>query len=241
LVGRRNFSTIGKSSQTNKEPDTVIYPITQFSPLLRPNISTEVPTIRLLLYHLSTTLSAAIWLFTSGYFNPTPRLISLLINTHSSGAVLTASPQANGFFNSRGLSGFLPAAYTLLSLRFLQAVGLAGKSPKIGMREWRKGTASEPGGWTYHAKGLWVTTDRECLTVVGSSNYTKRSEELDLEVGVLIATRNEELRRRMGEEQRWLLENGKVVTEEDLKAGERGGGWLVVFLVWVVGLFGMSL
>ena len=53
----------------------------------------------------------------------------------------------------------------------------------------------EKEGWTYHAKGLWVTfpststnVEDPSLTVVGSSNYTKRSYELDLEANVVNCT-----------------------------------------------------
>ncbi|KAG0646329.1 Phosphatidylglycerophosphate synthase [Hyphodiscus hymeniophilus] len=168
------------------------------------------------------------------------RIFQPYARAHLFRIILTASPQANGFFNSSGLSGFLPAAYTLLSLRFLQVVGLAGKGSQISMREWRKGITGEADGWTYHAKGLWIT-GKECLTVVGSSNYSKRSEELDLEVGVLIVTRNEKLRIRMTEEQRWLLGNSRRVMEEDLRASDRGIGWVVVVLVWIAGLLGTQL
>jgi len=62
------------------------------------------------------------------------------------------------------------------------------------------------------------------LTIIGSSNYTNMGEQLDLEIGALIISRNEELRYRLREEQRWLVENTRVDKEEDLKAPDRGTG-----------------
>jgi CDP-diacylglycerol--glycerol-3-phosphate 3-phosphatidyltransferase len=114
----------------------------------------------------------------------------------------------------------------------------------VTLHEWQKGTNGEPGGWTYHAKGLWVTSAGEedpGLTVVGSSNYTKRSEQMDLEVGVMIVTQNEDLKKRMREEQCWLLDNSSAVGEQDLKSPERSPGWLVVVLLWLVHMLGASL
>jgi CDP-diacylglycerol---glycerol-3-phosphate 3-phosphatidyltransferase len=244
LLRHQNIPGTEKCAGRKVDADTIIYPLAQFSPLLATNTSTEAQALETLLYLLSNILYGSSWLFTAGYFNPTPRLTSLLLKTRASGTVLTASPRANGFFNSCGVSGFLPAAYTVFSQRFLQSVSAARKSSEVILREWQRGTTGEPGGWTYHAKGLWVTgpgEDNPGLTVVGSSNYTKRSEQLDLEVGVMIVTQNEELKRRMRDEQRWLMENSSVVQEQDLRTPERSPGWLVVVLLWLVHILGASL
>jgi len=42
----------------------------------------------------------------------------------------------------------------------------------------------EKGEWTFHAKGLWITEHGETtpsLSVVGSSNFSKRSNRRDTE------------------------------------------------------------
>jgi len=155
------------------------------------------------------------WVFTAGYFNIDPDITHALIEAapealdrttnkeHGSGpcTVITASPWANGFYGSAGISGMLPAAYTLLSRRFLRQVAMVGKERSIELKEWRRGTVGEPDGWTYHAKGLWVTLAPQrnaanepvkepgpSITLVGSSNYTKRSYSLDLAIGAVIVT-----------------------------------------------------
>jgi CDP-diacylglycerol---glycerol-3-phosphate 3-phosphatidyltransferase len=142
------------------------------------------------------------------------------------------------------VSGLLPAAYTLLSRRFLQSILDAGKGDAITLKEWRSGTVGQPGGWTYHAKGLWVTLpgeDNPSITLVGSSNYTKRSYSLDLESNALIITQDEELKRRLGEEEKNLQRYAKEVGMEDFERVERRVGIKVRVAMWIVELVGGAL
>lgn len=226
--------------------DTSVYPLSQLTQLLKPDTSTELPAITVVLQTLAASAYAkSSWTFTAGYFNPDPSLKNLLINTKSSsGTVVTASPWANGFYGSKGVSGLLPPAYTLLSRRFLEGVQRNGRSSAISLKEWRKGTVGEPDGWTYHAKGLWVTMPDEkdpSITLVGSSNYTKRSYSMDLEVNALIITRNEDLKKRLGDEQRWLQENANDVGIDDFAKMDRRVGIRVRIAMWIVSLVGGAL
>jgi CDP-diacylglycerol--glycerol-3-phosphate 3-phosphatidyltransferase len=117
------------------------------------------------------------------------------------------------------------------------------------LKEWKKGMVGQPGGWTYHAKGLWVTfpsanvgeKEDPSLTVIGSSNYTKRSYELDLEANVVIATSDPGLRRRLGEEVRWLGEHAKSVDESEFEKQERKVGVNVRMAMWAVRVLGGAL
>jgi CDP-diacylglycerol--glycerol-3-phosphate 3-phosphatidyltransferase len=75
--------------------------------------------------------------------------------------LLTASPMANGFFGARGVSGWIPTAYSLLEQgtwrRLNRAwgsrqptTGGGGKAPpRRRLLEY-----SRP-GWEFHAKGIW--------------------------------------------------------------------------------------
>lgn len=138
----------------------------------------------------------------------------------------------------------LPAAYTLLARRFLDAVRRAGLDAQVELKEWRRGTVNEPGGWTYHAKGLWVTLPREpapSVTLVGSSNYTKRSYSLDIEANVMVVTEDEALKKRMGDEERWLQEWAKTVGREEFERPERKVGVGVRLAMWVVTVLGGAL
>ncbi|KAK3942497.1 hypothetical protein QBC46DRAFT_379755 [Diplogelasinospora grovesii] len=228
------------------EQDTSVYPLAQFSQLLSPDTSTELPAITHVLKTLALPQFAnSSWTFTAGYFNPAPSLTKLLLSTAShNNTVITASPFANGFYKSPGVSGLLPDAYTLLARKFVQAVYQSKRENSIVLREWRKGTVGEPGGWTYHAKGLWITLPQQpdpSITLVGSSNYTKRSYSLDLEANALIVTENEGLKKRLGDEQRWLQENTSIVTRDDFAKTERRVGLKVRIAMWIVQLVGGQL
>lgn len=226
--------------------DTNIYPLAQMTQLLSPDTSTELPAVTHVLKTLaSPDFSNSSWTFTAGYFNPAPSLTKLLLSTASHhNVVITASPFANGFYKSNGVSGMLPDAYTLLARNFLHDVHTRRKDLAIALKEWRKGSVNEPDGWTYHAKGLWVTLPSESnpsLSLVGSSNYTKRSYSLDLEANAMILTRNEDLQKRLGDEQRWLQEHATQVTRDDFARTERRVSLKVRIAMWIVSLVGGAL
>ncbi|KAF3013691.1 CDP-diacylglycerol--glycerol-3-phosphate 3-phosphatidyltransferase [Neopestalotiopsis sp. 37M] len=227
-------------------PDTTIYMLAQLSQLLSPNSSTELPAVTHVLRTLADSQYAgSSWTFTAGYFNPAPSLTNLLMSTASSNCtVITASPQANGFYGSKGVSGMLPDAYTLLARRFLDAIHRQKRDAAIVLKEWRKGTVGEPEGWTYHAKGLWITLPKESdpsISIIGSSNYTKRSYTHDLEAGALIITENAELKQRLGAEKNWLQDYAKPVSLDDFAKTERRVGLHVRIAMWIVKAVGGAL
>ena len=228
------------ASQSPRTTSTSLYPLLCHPPTL----NTELPAFTTL---LSRPMNS--YTFTAGYFNPHPNVTSALLEASSGlnpalGTILTASPYANGFFGSKGISGMLPAAYSHLSLRFLRAA--RGKA--IQLREWQKGIVGQKGGWTYHAKGLWVTLPNEtgvtagpCATLIGSSNYTTRSYGLDLEVGALVVTSDEGLMRKWKQEEDMLLRPSRHIGEQNLATTERKAGWKVRVAMWIVKLVGGSL
>lgn len=234
-----------------------------------PTINTELPALRAL---LSSPLHS--YTFTAGYFNPHPLITaSLLLASrppgNCTGTILTASPSANGFYNSPGISGLLPAAYSHLSLVFLRAA----RGANLQLREWQRGVVGQPGGWTYHAKGLWLTLSSQAspssssssapntqpypppsppftssptdhhpaITSIGSSNYTTRSYGLDLEVGALVVTRDPALMAQWEHERAALLHRSRPVTEDELGGEERRAGWRVRVAMWIVRVVGGAL
>jgi CDP-diacylglycerol--glycerol-3-phosphate 3-phosphatidyltransferase len=228
------------------EKATVVYPLLQFTPLLHPDSSTELPALGAILSSLASgPLSNSSWTFTAGYFNMTPSVRRLLLSTNPNrGTVIAASPWANGFYGSAGVSGMLPDAYTLLSKRFVDSVRRKDLNQQISLKEWRRGTVGVADGWTYHAKGLWVTLPGEkapSISIVGSSNYTKRSYELDLEANVVILTRDERLKKRLGEEEGWLQQYAKTVDSSEYEKPERHVGWRVRMAMWAVRVLGGAL
>ena len=262
---------------------TFVYPVAQFDILLGAPQNTEflnyefneyTSTEKLELTILLTSMAederlrGSSWVFTAGYFNIDPDVANDLIKAAPEGlsttlkgeqspkpcTVITASPWANGFYGSAGISGMLPAAYTLLSRRFLRKVSIVGKEPSIQLKEWRRGTVGEPGGWTYHAKGLWVTLPTQVglennivsesgpsVTLVGSSNYTKRSYSLDLEIGAMVVTGDEDLKKKLKAETEWLQEDAKIATQDDLMKIDRRVGFKVRAAMWLVEKLGGAL
>ena len=145
---------------TSRQARTVVYPLGQFTPLLRPlDTSTEHPALSTVLRTLAEGHAAgSSWVFTAGYFNIHPQLKALLLKSAAAkGTVVTAAPEANGFYGSKGVSSMLPPAYTLLARRFLDDVIKCGKQDRIELREWKRGVhGQDPDAWTYHAKGLHI-------------------------------------------------------------------------------------
>ncbi|KAI2634033.1 hypothetical protein GGS21DRAFT_543946 [Xylaria nigripes] len=235
-----------ESDNSSLSKNTTVYMLGQFSQLMRPDTSTELPVVTHILKTLAKPeYSGSSWTFTAGYFNPDPSLRNLLLSTASHGnTVITASPYANGFYGSKGVSGLLPDAYTYLARRFLREVHQKNRDSSIILKEWRKGTIGKPDGWTYHAKGLWVTLPNErdpCMSIIGSSNYTKRSYSHDLEAGALIVTKDEGLKKRLGAEKEWLQEFAKSATLDDFATNERRVGLKVRIAMWIVTLVGGAL
>ena len=255
---------------------TVLYPLFQLTPLLPASSSqgprsTELPALTLLLKSLSQSpFKPARWTFTAGYFNMTPTTRNLLLSSlqqyqypsHTAsdsvsphGTILTAHPHANGFFGSAGVSGLLPPAYTLMSKRFLEAVQGQGLDKRLSLHEWKRGMVGQPDGWTYHAKGLWVTLPGEssegeksehesgpAITLIGSSNYTKRSHTLDLEANALILTTDKDLQRRLkGEEQHLMQYAGPKIEPEEFAKPERRVGLHVKIALWITNAIGGAL
>lgn len=82
------------------------------------------------------------------------------------------------------------------------------------------------------------------MTIVGSSNYGKRSLKLDLELDVLIVTRDTDLKRRIHGEERRILKYGRSVPDRHQR--ERDGSlgpfiegivvWALVMLIRWIGL-----
>lgn len=170
--------------------DTAVLPVIQMGPF---NIRQDE---RLTLQLLSIANQQKDWTIdlTSGYFNFTEKYKSFILKTRAKFQFLTASPEANGFFNSKGVSRFLPPAYTYIEKKFYKQVKTMNRQDDISIEEYKRP------GWTYHAKGLWVkflNDDLPYLTMIGSPNFGQRSSERDLEAQAMVITNNIELRKAL--------------------------------------------
>ncbi|ODV63972.1 CDP-diacylglycerol--glycerol-3-phosphate 3-phosphatidyltransferase ASCRUDRAFT_73700 [Ascoidea rubescens DSM 1968] len=202
--------------------ETIVYPVSQFTPLLNPDASTEKPIVLRLLSYLDNPNIQ--WTFTAGYFNMHNDVKRRLLNATSIGNVITASPEANGFYKSKGISKYLPPAYLYLARTFLNEVKEAKKESLVSVMEWKKGVVNTPNGWSYHAKGLWISDPddtKPCITIIGSSNYTRRAYSLDLESNAVIVTKDENLKQQMQNEVDNIMQNTKKLSIEDFEKDNR--------------------
>ncbi|KAG6877516.1 hypothetical protein C0993_006466 [Termitomyces sp. T159_Od127] len=124
---------------------------------------------------------------TSGYFGLYEKYQTLVLENNVATRIVAASPKANGFYGSKGISGRIPEGYTLLEQRFMTAVRKAGRLWKQGtgveLTEWKKDD------WTYHAKGIWVSPSAASLpvlTLFGSTNLNSRSAHIDTELSFVM-------------------------------------------------------
>ncbi|EPS37622.1 hypothetical protein H072_8679 [Dactylellina haptotyla CBS 200.50] len=221
-----------KSLPAPRKSKTVVYPIGQFTPLMTKdqNNSTEHRGVLNVLRTLShEDFADSSWTFTAGYFNMHRDLKKLLLASQSkTGTVITAAPEANGFYGSAGISKYLPPGYLILAKRFLEEVNGVRGDGSVRLLEWQRGVVGQPGGWTYHAKGIWVTlpqSESPGVTVIGSSNYTRRSHKLDLEMNALVITEDEQLKKELGAEIQHLKTYAKPLELEDFRKEERQVPW----------------
>ncbi|KII88182.1 hypothetical protein PLICRDRAFT_91952 [Plicaturopsis crispa FD-325 SS-3] len=201
-------------SEEQGSHDTVIFPIIQAGQF---NVREEEECLTLLFKHLaenapSSSTPGPLVDLTSGYFGLSKSYQSLIIDSTVDCRIVAASPKANGFFGSGGLSGHIPGGYTILEQQFMEAVGAAGRTMSIingrpcgvELNEW------ERDGWTYHAKGIWLSPTPDAaptLTLFGSTNLNTRSAQLDTELSFVMMTMSPALRQQLREEVHGLRAN----------------------------------
>lgn len=123
----------------------------------------------------------------TGYLNLTPEYLKALAqrDKEDSVSVLTSSPRANGFYKAGRVKKYIPGIYRVNELKMLN------NYPDLSLYEW------EAFGWTYHAKGAWFyppgVEDKVDLAVIGSSNYSHRSNRRDTECQLYILAECEDL------------------------------------------------
>jgi CDP-diacylglycerol--glycerol-3-phosphate 3-phosphatidyltransferase len=175
---------IENNSSSSKSSKTFLLPLLQLPDF---QINQEQESMNYIFKHLHPS-NYSIFL-SSGYFNITKTYRNLirkfLNNSKSNAHILIASPQANGFFNSKGISRHIPNAYNYLTIKFLNHLS-SKEFSKLSLLEYIRSN------WTFHAKGLWLFPDQPVsrnhplIFTIGSSNFGYRSEERDLENQILI-------------------------------------------------------
>lgn len=161
---------------------------------------------------LSEPPSGSVVKLASGYFNLAEGFKNKLLSLKSDIPcdVLMASEDVNSFKGAQGVMGSIPSFYTTMSLKFWRDIQLNNKQ---NIRLW---SFFKP-KWTFHSKGLWIENhvDHTMLATIGSSNFGYRSVFRDLEMQVVLVTRNEELKSKLREEHESIWCHAKQVTTED--------------------------
>lgn len=245
-----------EASSNGETADTMLLPLLQMGPF---NIKQETRAIpQILNLGLGAPAEQAkppILALTSGYFSLYKPYKALLLRANAVRTaivkIICAAPEANGFFQSRGVSGWIPEAYTWYEYQFWSSLkrskrllGQDGRKAEQGgveVREWKKQ------GWTYHSKGIWYSpasptgaadsaSNGPTMVHVGSSNYGARSADLDLECTFLISTKSTELSRRFEKEFEALERNASDVVDAQLfQRPDRKVRKRVRFAAWILG------
>jgi len=178
--------------------DTFVFPTLQFTPI-RLNNDADV-----MIGLLSSLPSGAILNVASGYMNFPSFLINKLYQIETV-TVPTAAPQANCFYNGSGLKKAIPTAYSLIEQDLYNSFHNSNQK----LLEYNRKN------WTFHAKGLWTGIGKfPQLTIIGSSNFGRRSYERDFESQLFLFTRNPKLQEKLHKEYNLLLLYSQQVNEQ---------------------------
>ncbi|KAF7979602.1 hypothetical protein HWV62_41918 [Athelia sp. TMB] len=216
------------------EADVVVFPVIQGGQF---NIREEERCLAMLFDNLKSESPSAgqnlCMDLTSGYFGLSKTYQDLILRSSIKCNIIAASPKANGFYGSSGLSGRIPDGYTLLEQRFMRAVESSG-------RKWSQSSGkgvqlhlwSKP-DWTYHAKGIWLSptpNSAPVATLFGSTNLNSRSANLDTELSFMMLTSSEALRNKLHQEVQALRQHAGPWT-----GGERQVPLMTRAIVGIVG------
>ncbi|KAF9444461.1 CDP-diacylglycerol-glycerol-3-phosphate 3-phosphatidyltransferase [Macrolepiota fuliginosa MF-IS2] len=177
------------------EQQIMIFPVIQAGQF---GIREEEATLQLLFRHINAAAKQGprkrpLLDLTSGYFSLYQPYQKLVLGSRNVDCrIVAAGPKANGFFGSGGISGRIPEGYTYHEKSFMRAVRKAGRLWReaasgnfkgIQLSEWDRP------GWTYHAKGIWLSSSSKSLpilTLFGSTNLNSRSSHLDTELSFVM-------------------------------------------------------
>jgi CDP-diacylglycerol--glycerol-3-phosphate 3-phosphatidyltransferase len=202
-----------KSTSFDTTADTVIYPLIQMGPA---NVTVDEQVTNTLFRRASSDVTIYL---ASGYFNLTDHYMHSITNDCTAAfRILTASPQANGFYGSKGVSGAIPDAYTYIAKKFYDEVVRSNQQSRISLHEYSRQ------GWTVHSKGLWYYLPGQnvpSMSMVGSPNFGHRSVYRDLEAQIVIVTKNRPLQQQLHQEQVQLYARSSPVCRRTFTHPER--------------------
>ena len=125
--------------------------------------------------------------FCSGYFNPPSALCSIMADSKCKIDLLSADREANGFNNAGWPKSGVTPAYQMFADSMIKEIG----NKEMKLAEWNRPN------WTFHGKGMWFYQNGNCIgTAIGSSNFSYRSYQKDLEAGGIIFIQNIKLQKK---------------------------------------------
>jgi CDP-diacylglycerol--glycerol-3-phosphate 3-phosphatidyltransferase len=131
----------------------------------------------------------------TGYFNLQDEFLDVIKkNPGIKAEFLTSSPRANGFYKAGRFKKYIPGMYRVNELAVLKQTSKGGN---VKIHEW------ESGEWTFHAKGAWIYEEGEELpqaTIIGSSNYSFRSNRRDTEAQLYLVSNCDRFKKKLHEE-----------------------------------------
>ncbi len=171
---------VAAGARTDPDADTVVWPLFQHPGL---GLWLERDVLTALLAWPDGALEIH-----SPYMNLPSVYVSALCDRLRAGgpvALLCPSGSSHSFTTGRGPKALVPGVYLHLETALMSQLRAAGPAEL---------THYHRPGWVFHSKGIWLSTEQESATVIGSSSFGRRSITRDFDLSLLLVTRSPALR-----------------------------------------------
>ncbi|KAF9764110.1 CDP-diacylglycerol--glycerol-3-phosphate 3-phosphatidyltransferase, mitochondrial [Nosema granulosis] len=153
----------------------------------------------------------------TAYLNFPDKYINLLKNLTVK--IFVSAPETNKFNNYGLFCNTVTEIYKYSSLK------TALRLPKAQIYEFKKE------GYTIHTKGLWAFSDSLSVTIVGSSNFNRRSFERDSELNFLLVSNKKEHIDIFRKEVSFMSDNSNLATLKDLSCRHYSLFIMIIYFV----------
>ncbi|XP_069124368.1 CDP-diacylglycerol--glycerol-3-phosphate 3-phosphatidyltransferase, mitochondrial-like isoform X2 [Argopecten irradians] len=202
-----------KGQQSRDGVDTWVYPLVQMGPF---GIQLDEQVMK---HMFRKAKEDEKLLLASGYFNLTEDYMKIILQeTDAQFNILMSSPETNGFFGAKGVSGAVPFVYVQTAKEFYNRVCEDGQEARLQLHEYFHDT------WSFHVKGLWYylsDSKLPAMTIVGSSNFGHRSVYRDIECQAVVVTNNMRLQNQLKKEHEDLYARSTIMTDETFQQQNR--------------------
>ncbi|XP_060079688.1 CDP-diacylglycerol--glycerol-3-phosphate 3-phosphatidyltransferase, mitochondrial-like [Ylistrum balloti] len=193
--------------------DTWVYPLVQMGPL---GIQDDEQVMK---HMFRKAKKDEKLLLASGYFNLTEEYMQIILQeTDAEFDILMSSPETNGFFGAKGVSGAVPYVYVQTAKEFYNRICEGDQEARIKLQEYFHHT------WSFHVKGLWYylcDSKYPAMTIIGSSNFGHRSVYRDLECQAVVVTDNAYLQKQLKKEHEDLYQRSSTIIEATFQQQNR--------------------